>query len=98
MNWNSWPGLTTVSLMRFAGTRMFAPLPLRIGLGMKCVVQVASNVILGGTDGELLGVGVGVALDEGVGVGVDGAAVGAGVGVAVGAGVGEALGVGVGEG
>jgi len=97
MNWKSWPGLTTVSLMRLAGTRMFAPLPFRIGLGMKCVVQDPSRVRFGGRVGVLVGVAVGVGVALGVGVDV-GEELGVGVGVAEGVGVGVGVGAEVGVG
>src|SRR4051812_43757663 len=100
MNWNILPGLTTMPLIRFAGTVMFTPLPLST-LGMKCVVHFPSNVKLPGTPGELDGFVEGVGLSDGVAVGVGvgvGASVGVGVGVAVGVGVGVGVGVSVGVG
>src|SRR5687768_3522562 len=64
MKLNDWPGFTIVSLMRLAGTLMFAPSPLRL-LGVNLVFHLPSKTMLSGTLGSGVGSGLGVA--EGVG-------------------------------
>src|SRR5688572_11570083 len=83
MKLNDWPGFTIVSLMRFAGTLMFAPSPLRL-LGVNLVFHLPSKTMLPGTLGSGVGSGLGVAegvgatVGEGVGTGVAGTGVGVG--------------------